>query len=392
MRWSEARAQSSWTKPAVATLLTGLYPASHGADLRARGIAPEVETLAARLGAAGYQSAMFTTNPTVTAKFGFDRGFDEFHYLSHPRGRGKGRGHVDSAEIHRAVVAWFDRRDPERPFFLVVHTLDPHDPYNPPEPFKSRFAPGVDAKVACCIRPQELAALTPAAARERASQMMALYDGEIAQNDASFGALYDALARRGLLERSALLVTADHGEEFYDHGGWRHAETLYEEVVRIPLLLRLPGGSHGGRVIEAPADQIDVAPTLLDLARLETPALLPGASWLPALAGAAPPAAESFAWLEHPSFSIASAVDGPWKVLRSRGGWRPPLERGGDELYDLAADPLERENLTSKNPPRRHWLTTRLAAATARQVRATPTADVPIDPDLERELRALGYF
>ncbi len=390
--WREARSQSSWTKPAVATLLTGLYPITHGADRRARGLAPDVVTLADRLAAAGYQTAFFTTNPTVTAKFGFDRGFDEFHYLSHPRGRGRGRGHVDSAQIHRQVVAWLERRDPARPFFLVVHTLDPHDPYNPPERFKRRFAPDVDATVACCIRAHELAALTPGAARARAQEMVALYDGEIAQNDESFGALYDELARRDLLERSALLLTADHGEEFYDHGGWRHASTLYEEVLRIPLILRLPGGAERGRAIDAPADLIDIAPTLLALVGLEVPATLPGESWLPALGGLAPPAGESFAWLEHPSFSIASVLRDSWKGVRSRGGWRLPLERGSDELFELRADPGERRNLTGASSLRRNWLLDRLAATEARQSRAAPAADVAIEPELERELRALGYF
>lgn len=387
-----ARAQSSWTKPAVATLLTGLYPITHGADRRARGLAPGVETLAALVAPAGYQSAFFTTNPTVTAKFGFDRGFDEYRYLSHPRGGGRGRGHVDSGEIHRAVVDWLDRRDPARPFLLVVHTLDPHDPYRPPERFRRRFAPRVEVEVACCVRAAELAALSPAQARTRAGEMIALYDGEIAQNDESFGALLAELARRGLGERSAILLTSDHGEEFYDHGGWRHAETLYEEVLRVPMILRLPGGAHAGRTIEAPADQIDVVPTLLALAGLAAPAQLPGGSWLPALAGGAPPAAESLAWLEHPAFSLASATLDGWKGIRARGGWRPPLERGGEELYRLADDPGERRDLARDRGVHRRFLLGRLAAAEARFGAAAAAPEVAIDAELERSLRALGYF
>lgn len=392
VRWREMRAQAPWTKPAVATLLTGLYPPTHGAERRSRGLAPEVTTLAERLAAGGYQTAFFTTNPTVTAAFGFDRGFETYRYLSAPRGEGRKRKHVDSAAIHREVVAWLDRRDAARPFFLVVHTLDPHDPYTPPERFKRRFAPEVDTSVACCIRAHELAALTPEASRERARQMAALYDAEIAQNDESFGALVAELARRDLLDRSAVVLTSDHGEEFYDHGGWRHAMSLYEEVLRVPLVIRLPGGARAGTTLDAPADQVDLAPTLLALAGLPAPGDLPGESWLRALEGGAPPDAESLSWLEHPAFSLAGIVRDGWKGIRNSGGWRPPLERGPFELYDLRRDPREANDLAGAEPLRRHGLVGRLGAREARLGRTADAPEVAIDPELERSLRALGYF
>ena len=114
---------------------------------------------------------------------------------------------------------------------------------------------------------------------------MALYDGEIAENDASFGRLLDDLRARGLLQRSAVLFTSDHGEEFHEHGGWRHAESLFEEVLRVPLVVRLPGGAPAGATVADPADQIDIAPTLLDLAGVAAPPELPGASLLPVIGG-----------------------------------------------------------------------------------------------------------
>jgi arylsulfatase A-like enzyme len=388
--WREARAQSSWTKPAMGTLLTGHYPITHGAELRSRRLAPELETLGDRLGRVGYQTAFLTTNPTVAARFGFARGFDVYRFLS--RGEGRERRSYRAREVHREVVEWLAQRDATRPFFLVVHTLDPHDPYLPAEPYKQRFAPDVDPQVAGYIRSAELAALPPAAARERARQMRALYDAEIAQNDESFGALVDELARRDLLARTAVVFTSDHGEEFYDHGAWRHAETLYEELLRVPLVVRLPGGALGGTVIEEPADQIDVAPTLLALAGVEIPAALPGGSWLPALAGGAPPDRESLAWLEHPSLSLESAVRGGWKRIRNRGAWRLPLERGPDELFHLARDRGERDDLTRTHVLRRHWLAGRLAAAAAFHGRVAAAPDVAIDPELQRALAALGYL
>jgi len=388
VRVREARAQSSWTKPAVATLLTGLHPISHGAQRRSQGLDASVVTLAERLAQTGYETAYFGTNPTVTAKFGFEQGFSEFHYLSQPRGRK--RGHVDAIDIHREVVAWLDRRDRAKPFFLVVHTLDPHDPYRPREPYRERFAAEVDVETACCIRPHELAALDAEGARARARAMIDLYDGEIAQNDAAFGALVDELARRDLYDRAAILVTSDHGEEFFDHGGWRHASTLYEEVLRVPFVFKLPGGARGGTAIDGPVDQIDVAPTLLELAGLPAVDGLPGASRRAALGGGRVPRRASFAWLEHPAFAMAAVKAGAWKWSGYPGS-APPPGRAAEELFDLDADPLERSNLAAANESRRRALAGALAGEAGRAP-AAPAREVPIDRELDRTLRALGYL
>jgi arylsulfatase A-like enzyme len=397
VRFAGARAQSSWTKPAMATLLTGLHPVTHGAERRNQGIAPEVRTLAERLSAAGYETAMFTTNPTVVEKFGFGRGFDRFEYVHQLRGRK--RRSVDSAEMHRAAAGWLSgRAAPERPFFLVVHTLDPHDPYRPREPYRSRFAPGVDVASACCFRGEQLAALSAERAAIRRRDSLALYDGEIAQNDASFGRLLDDLHARGLLQRSAVVFTADHGEEFHEHGGWRHAESLFEEVLRVPLVVRLPEGAPAGAIVEDPADQIDLAPTLLELAGIAMPPELPGASLLPRIGGGAPPPRESLAWLRHPAFEVVAIRDGNWKWLRHDGP--PRVATAGlagaaepaEALYDLAADPGEQQNLLATEPDRRRALALRVKAARARLARRENAGEVEIDPELDAELRALGYL
>ena len=400
VRFAEARAQSSWTKPAMATILTGLHPVTHGAERRNQGIASEARTLAERLSAAGYDTAMFTTNPTVVEKFGFGRGFDRFEYVHQLQGRK--RRSVDSAAMHRAAAAWLDgRAAPERPFFLVVHTLDPHDPYRPQEPYRSRFAPGVDVAAACCFRGERLEALSAEQAVIRRRDSLALYDGEIAQNDASFGRLVDDLRARGLLDRSAVVFTSDHGEEFHEHGGWRHAESLFEEVLRVPLVVRLPGGGSAGATVADPADQIDIAPTLLDLAGVAAPPELPGASLLPVIGGGTSPPRESLAWLRHPAFDVAAIRDGNWKWLRHEGALRPVTPGVGgvggvgepaEALYDLAADPGERRNLLEAEPARRRALALQVKEARALFARRESPGEVELDPELDAELRALGYL
>lgn len=390
--FEEGRAQSSWTKPAVATVLTGLYPIAHGAQQRSQRLPESVETIAERLGAAGYDTALFTTNANVTEKFGFAQGWQTFRYLSRSRG-GRRVQHLSSAEINEAVFRWLDERDPERPFLLFVHTLDPHDPYRPEEPFRLRLAPDVDVEAACCGRSTELVDLTGEAARERARQAAALYDAEIAQNDASFGALVAELERRGLASNAAILFLSDHGEEFADHGGWKHGWTLHEELLRVPMVLRLPGGAHGGTRVATPAEQIDVAPTLYELAGVGTPDSLPGRSLLAKLAGEEG-APTSFAWLERPGLALASATRAGWKRIRFDGDWSPPLGRPPAQLFDLGRDPRELDDLELawREPLRGAWLDGELRAALGRFHSSLAAEEAPIDAELEQSLRALGYF
>lgn len=411
--FEQGRAQSSWTKPSVASILTGLFPVAHGAQLRSQRIHESVETLAERLQAEGYETALFTTNANVSARFGFAQGWDEYRYLTHRKGRK--RQHYDSAEMNREVFAWLARRveraDP-RPFLLVVHTLDPHDPYRPDEEFRARLAPEVAVESACCARTAELAALSFDVARQHAAAAMALYDAEIAQNDAAFGDLLDELERRGLDRSSAVLLTADHGEEFFDHGGWKHGYTLYEEMLRIPLILRPPGtpAERSGRAIARPADQVDIAPTFLALAGAPIGPDLPGRdlrTLVDAPADGAP-APASFAWLERPGAESFAVTAGGWKLIRFSGdsGKRGsgeasrlpqfgPRETPARSLYDLARDPGERASqldLAERRSLRELWLEGRLATALARHGGRAAAEDAEIDPELEKSLRALGYF
>jgi choline-sulfatase len=402
VRFENGRAQSSWTKPAVAAVLTGLYPVAHGAEARAQRIHESVETLAERLQAAGYETALFTTNGNVSARFGFDQGWDSFRFMT--RREGRKRKHYAAAEMNGEIFAWLaerERRHPARPLFLFVHTLDPHDPYRPREEFRRRFAPGVDVEAACCQRSNELAALTGAAALKQAADAMALYDGEIAQNDAAFGDFLDELERRGLAATSAVLLTADHGEEFLDHGGWKHGFTLYEEMLHIPFVLRLPAGRGAGRTIATAVDQVDIAPTLLALAGAGAAPDLPGRDLNALLDEAAErserapalPTRVSFAWLVRPGARTVSEVAGASKLVRQDGPGL--LQEPRRALFDLGADPREQRNLydPARRPPARvRWFEGALAAALARHGGGLAAEEVEIDPELEKSLRALGYF
>jgi arylsulfatase A-like enzyme len=389
--FEEGRAQASWTRPAVATILTGLYPITHQAERTIDRLPERIETLAERLAAAGYETAMLTANGNVAGRFGFRQGFDQFVYL--PERRSARYTHVRSWEMNRQVFDWLDHRRTDRPFFLVVHTVDPHEPYTPREKYRKVLAADVkDTSIGLHAQVRRLPLLSPEEARRRAPLLEELYDAEIADNDASFGELVARFERMGLGRNTAWFLLADHGEEFYDHGGWTHGSTLYEEQLRIPYVVRMPDGVGAGLVVHTPAEQIDVAPTILDLAGVALPAELPGRSLIGEIARReGTDGGPSFAFLDHDEHRVETVVDAQWKLLLIDRSAVVPT-RSPVKLFALGSDPDELEDLAFTRPLRRLWLRGELGAAEARYRASLPPVRARVDRALAARLRALGYL
>lgn len=383
--FEEAVAQSAWTRPAVTSILTGLDPHSHGVQERLDALSRSFDTLPEILRREGYQTAAFVSSAVITAKFGFDQGFDTF------RQRVKETIEPErptSEWVNEEALRWLAQREPDRPFFLFLHTLDPHMPYRPPEPYRRRLAPRADPRAGLL---EHVVALRdgqqPSSERDR-EEISALYDAEIAANDAAFGRLVSELQARGLYDSLMLVFVSDHGEELLDHGGWEHGATLYQELVHVPLLLKLPGGTGAGRRIGEMVRQVDVLPTVLDVLGSKIPAGIQGTSLLPLLQGSLrrPPAA--FSSLNVDGRRIESAILRDKKLIHTLAHDRRPL---GLELYDLAADPEEQRNLAAVDPAAVRGLSWLLEQrAKAGSPKKAP--EVPLDPELARQLRALGYL
>jgi arylsulfatase A-like enzyme len=385
--FENAIAQSSWTRASVASLFTGLWPPAHGANRRRHALASDAVTIAELLQAAGYRTAAFVTNPNVTADFGFAQGFEDFEYL--------GGVEVRAETVTDAVVRWLDEHGDDGPFFVYVHTIDPHAPYDPPPRFRRAFAPGVPAST---VHQPNL--LLPAVRAGRleveeplVAEMLALYDAEIAANDAAFGYLLAALRERGLYRDAVITVLSDHGEEFYEHGNFEHGKALFDESLRVPLILKLAAGEGAMRVPEA-AQHVDLLPTVLDLLGIAAPAGLEGrslrgtiAAWLRgAAAGPAPPV---FAYLHLDGAPRASVHRGHFKLMHRLDGGRLVSPR----LFDLASDPGETRDLSRERPA----LAQELAALLRQRLRtAEEHGLVPeravIDEETRRRLEALGYL
>ncbi len=385
VRFDAAYAPTATTAPSHASLFTAAMPPLHGVLKNGIPLSAELPTLAEEFAAAGYDTAAVVSSFVLTSRFGLSRGFSHFDDAFEAReSSGGGNSFVWEGErvfevfdrrgdyTTRRAARWLaENRDPERPFFLFVHYFDPHDPYAAPGHFANRFAPDDDSEL---------------------TREIARYDSEIAFVDRQVGALLDSLERTGLRDDTLVVVTADHGEGLLDHGHMAHGAQLYEESVRVPLLVRWPHGVTPG-VIDTPVSIVDVGPAILELAGVGSHLADDGAAahLAASMRGTAEPRAAPIFFYRRPYAGDAS--DGPRgeKFGMRDGRWKyidGPAE-GRRELYDLVADPGERTDALAT----RQDVATRLAA----QLELWRGEHPPRGPagrvdatDRER-LRTLGY-
>ncbi|HVF59202.1 MAG TPA: sulfatase, partial [Thermoanaerobaculia bacterium] len=390
-----AVAQAPWTRPAVATVFTGLGPLHHGVTTLADRLPAAAVTLAERLRAAGYRTAAFSTNAHLGEATGLAQGFDLFAELPHQTG---------AEEVGRRALAWLDAQPPGAPVFVYLHILEPHAPYTPPANLRARFAPGVRPRAGTRAGVEAAYAARGAERARRVADLERLYDAEVAAADRAFGALLDALAARRRLDGALVALLTDHGEAFDERGALGHAHDLHAETLRIPLIVKLPRQREGKRLTVL-AQQLDVAPTLLAAAGLGPAPELPGAD-LARLADHLARLADDLArlaaagdaapWRERLAFSHLS-YEGRRSIAVTAGGWKliqplPAAAGRRPRLYDLEADPGERRDLADANPVRRAWL----AALARGELLAARGGLRPeraaMDEEARRALAALGYL
>ena len=392
--FEDAVTTAPWTLPAHASLLTSLYPSSHGAVDLHRGVPDDVSSLPRLLQQNGFFTQAVVTHLYLSKQYGFGHGFDGHWYRYDARAE---------PVTERAISFLRERGD--RDFFLFLHYYDPHWHYDPPPPFDRTFDPdyaGVASGVWWEFKEETADSIDPRDLRH----ILALYDGEILYADRQLGRLFRVMKEVGIYDKTLVVVTSDHGEEFLEHGGWEHQKTLYEEVLRIPLLMKLPGSEGAGRRVSQQVSLVDVAPTILDDLGSPAAAGFQGRSLLGLIRGsekspAGPPgsvAPGGGVWAE-----TQHTVDDSHKLAWRQGanGKKLIVTRGDDgleasvELYDLAKDPRERDDLVSGEPS---WVERALqqvesflARASERRESGAPPPAVELTPDQLDKLRALGY-
>ncbi|HXU45200.1 MAG TPA: sulfatase, partial [Thermoanaerobaculia bacterium] len=388
------------TLPSTKTLFTGRAFLSRGGWK----LAPEDgPTLAEAFRRAGYRTGLFSGNVYVSPAYGTDRGFEHNApevLIEGYSARERSAVNDNAARVQAAALAWLRTLPPGSRAFLYLHVIHPHNPYAPPEPFRSRWAPTgspIDGSSETLTGIKQGRIVPDAAGQEK---LRGLYDGSVAYADSEIAQLLPQLATFAPPRETLIALTADHGEELFDHGGVLHGYTLHEELLRIPLALWWPGRLLPVR-IEDPSDTRDLHATLADACRLRGPDGRPLASEGRSLLRRPLPIEEG----EPLHFAAASSVKGGiysvesdrWKLVwapRTGIGWGQGegagRSRDPEYLFDLAADPGETMNLAGRGDMEAAWLRARLLAWIAR---AEP--DAGGEPKVDREtldrLRALGY-
>lgn len=355
LRFATAYTSVPLTLPSHATLFTGKQPFALGLRINGVGrLAKDEVTLAERFRDAGYTTGAVVAAYVVIAKFGLDQGFAHYDDALGPGDVFRFYSEIPAEEVRRRFSRWLDGLGEGR-FFAWVHFYDPHQPYAPPAAWAERF-PGDP------------------------------YGGEIAYVDAQLGELLADLGRRGLLARTLVVVTSDHGEGFGEHAEEGHGLLCYEETLRVPLLFSAPGRLPAA-VVRGPARLVDLGPTLLELFRLETPAGVQGRSLASRLLGdeegKAPPVYfETLAGAEGKNWApLQGVIDGGFKLVAAPE----------PELYDLRRDPGETRNLAGADRSRRHRLD-ELLRSILLSAAAPDTAREEATAEDRRHLRALGYL
>lgn len=381
--FENAFAAATWTLPSVASMFTGLLPSQHDAGRPyedERGEQFSVMRAAARvfpevLRERGYVTGAVVNAPFLHEGFGFARGFDDYDWAP-----------ASDSQLRRADVtvdaalAWLDEHGDEQ-FFLFVHVFDLHRHYDAPEPFRGRFTDQFADTYGETLDTLESRDL--AEANRDWPFIVAAYDEEIAFVDAHLGRLFDGMRSRGILDQSTVLLTSDHGEGFDEHGSAGHGHTLFNEMLRVPLMVWGPGVEAGR--YEDPVSLIDLEPTILEIADSGVETKGNASSLWPLLTtGRSLPRRTLFAEWTHPG-ELKAVIRWPFKAI---------LDAETDQrwLYNLSDDPGEEINLADSRDSDFYEFLSDLQALLHAQTDADTANRVEIDPQVLKALKSLGYI
>jgi len=398
VQFSDVYAPASWTKPSVTSILTSLYPTGHGAFLHDSFLPQEAVTLPEVLQKNGFFTYAYISNPNLKRLFNYQQGFQVYddvlmrEKLSYVlcknlpfwgsvarfvTGRKFDYSDVDGADRANNRILPVLRQCDNVNAFLYLHYMDPHFPYAPPPGYKKLFPP-------------DMSVLSPGTE--------AFYDAEIRFVDEHIGKLIETMKQLGMYNRSTVILTSDHGEAFGDHGNWRHGKTIYEDQVRVPMIIKLPQNRSAGERVNASVQSVDIMPTILDLVEAEYQGTMQGKSLLPLLSFPSGESREVYIHevVDHPDIYALRGIvlQNRWKYIHTEKTDLRDLEKEGpEELYDLQTDPKETKNLVNEKPEMLALMRDRVAWHEAQSLLTPlPSSNVSLDPETTRQLKELGYL
>ena len=392
--FTSAYDNENWTKPSVATQLSGLYPSTHGTKTDAAKLPDDVELLSEHLKQAGFATAGFVANGYVSEAFGFEQGWDTYkNYIRESKPS-------EAEHVFADALAWHadhTKQHPDQPYFLYIQTIDPHVVYRVDKEYWGPYFDGdYDGPLGPTIDADDQVKMSSGKLKptERDLKWLrALYYGEISYHDAFLGKFLAELEARHALDDTLLVVTNDHGEELGDRGKFGHGHQVFEELIHAPLLIHYPPMFAAGRHIGDIVESVDIAPTILDALGKDPLREADGISFLPLVRGLPS---------QQPRYAMTEFLE-TRRVLRV-GHWKLfGQPAGGGSLFDLAADPDEQHDLEDTTPIARTLCEVHLGETLAMPDKAKRLTGLgshrkfragaaKISPQMRRQLEALGYF
>jgi arylsulfatase A-like enzyme len=382
--WEGAMSQDAWTVPCVASLFTGVDPQAHRTmryqekdRIEMDTLSLGHETLAEQFKGAGYTTAAFLKSKVIDSSRGFSQGFDTFTIAP---GADQAWGY-SAKQLNDVAIPWIvSQKSATKPFFAYLHFMDVHSPYKAPEPWYSKYKTGPSKLSGAHVEIEAMAKNGQVPTADDIERLYALYDAEMEYFDTEFGRLMGELVASGLDANTIVVFTADHGEAFYEHQNWFHGN-LYQENIHIPVIMKVPGLTAGR--MHGFSQQIDIAPTLADLAGV-------------------PRSADWMGRSQVASMKSGSAVGGEvyseyaeQRMVVDPSGLKLIVNDGPVKLFDLAADPKEKNNLatarTADVTRLRGLLDARLAKGKALASKFPVSAPATLTDEQVEALRALGY-
>lgn len=383
-----------WTNPTVASLFTGLFPqavfpaAEHPQALKQR-LPKELDTLAEIFKREGYYAFALVDHPSISKQLNYHRGFDEFIELSFKRGWHQWAG-TKSTNVLKDLSELLDKSE-DNHFFIYLHLIYPHQPYIPPPPFNGLFGEGFKR-----ISPEEK------------EGVINLYDGEIRYTDELVGDIFYVLKERKLLNNTYVIITSDHGEGFWEHGLWEHGNSLFNELLKVPLIIYPPGGRTKERAqIHDLTSLISMFPTIMDFADIKKFPEVDGVSLMKDLNGKKPSKGKKMIFGESPHSFTINAVS--CQTERYKFIFHPPYEISDylkakndvfsgkfTQLYDIKKDSLEKNNLSSvkKSFIKKIWteLILHKMQNDKKRIRMEQEKEELLDKNIIEKLKSLGYI
>jgi len=387
--FTNVMAHRALTLPSLASIMTSLHPVSHGVRGNAYRLSRIHQCLAEVLHEEGYATAAFLNNGVVRAQTW--EGFDHI-----------GEGWDDA--VTTQAIEWL-KQGRSQPVFLWLFLYAPHRPYAPPAAYVKRFDPDYDGKT-YDEEPTDVALNRTQLSEEELSKILMVYDGEIAYADANVGRLLDAMRELGMDENTLVVLWSDHGEELYDHNCYfYHLGSIYGSALRIPLIFRLPGSVPKNHRVDTLVQEIDIAPTVLDILAIPAPKKWQGESLHPLFTNPARDRGPAFAEFKDTMLSVRtnryrliynpSGEKVQWiqdELIEGRTG-NPFFQYEKEELYDIVEDPKESRNIAAERPEVVQALKQRLGAWQHEyQWHFQQSSSDGIDEELREAAAALGYI